>query len=60
MCVKISVNFLQIHQQHSHLLESNVLGVLSEALTAEVQSILSNDSVIVGAGSAKMIETAII
>lgn len=34
-------------QQHSHLLESDVLRVLPEALTAEVQSILSNDAVVV-------------
>lgn len=36
----------------SHLLESNVFGVLSEALSAQVQTIFADDTVVVGAGAA--------
>lgn len=37
----------------SYLLETNILGVFMEALTADVQTVLSDDSMSVGAGTAR-------
>lgn len=36
----------------SYLLEANIIGVFSEALSAEVKSIFADDTMLVGTGSA--------
>lgn len=36
----------------TYLLEANIVGVFSEALSAQIQAILADDSVLVGAGPA--------
>ncbi len=46
-----------ITRNHSHLDEANVSSLLTEALAADVEAILADDSVVVAADAAVQMET---
>jgi ribulose 1,5-bisphosphate synthetase/thiazole synthase len=54
----ISDHITSIAQQiFAHLLEANVLGVFPEALATDVQSVFTDETVVVGTGPAGMVKT---